>query len=370
MTEETKKKSHLWKLIPYLLQYKGRITASLFLIIAARLLSVANPYVIKELVDALAASSKVLPDPRYLIVLVVLFFVLRWGVDLLSGFKDYIFAKVDVGIKKLIALDVFNHLIYLPVSFHANQATGDVSRKIGRGTSSLSTLSFFFTGSVLPTLIEVILIIGIFIKFFPPVFGLVFLVFVIVYVFYTIALTEKRQKLLLETNRRDDKGSKQSIDALINYETVKYFTNESFETKRYESTLGLWADLAIKSTKKGVNLNIGQGLIITAGLTTLLGLAVREFMIGGATVGDFVLITTYLNRIAIPLGFLGTLYRRLKEGLANVDEMFKLFDVKSTITDKKDAKTLTGTLGRIVFDNVDFGYKEDRAILKKYIYRF
>ena len=129
-------------------------------------------------------------------------------------------------------------------------------------------------------------------------------------------------------------------------------------------TLSRWADIAIKSIKKGVNLNIGQGLIITAGLTTLLALAVREFLIGGATVGDFVLITVYLNRIAIPLGFLGTIYRRLKEGLANVDEMFKLFDVESTIKDKPDAKTLTCTRGHIIFDNVGFGYKEDRIILK------
>jgi len=364
MTKAANKKSHLWKLVPYLLQYKRRIAASLFLIVAARLLSVANPYVIKELVDALAQSVSITPDPRYLILLVVLFFVLRWGMDLLSGFKDYVFAKVDVGVKKLIALDVFNHLIYLPVSFHADQATGGVSRKITRGTSSLSTLSFFFTGSILPTFIEVILIVSIFINFFPLIFGAVFLIFVIVYVVFTIVVTEKRQKLLLETNKRDDKGSEQSIDALLNYETVKYFTNESYETKRYESILGRWAEIAIKSIKKGVNLNVGQGLIITAGLTTLLALAVREYLIGGATVGDFVLITVYLNRIAVPLGFLGTIYRRLKEGLANVDEMFKLFDVKNAITDKSGAKILTGDLGHIVFKNVEFKYKKDRTILK------
>lgn len=363
MGRSTNKKSHLWKLVPYLLQYKWRIIASLSLIIVARLFSVANPYVIKELVDALAESAKVSPDPQYLILLVTLFFGFRWGMDILSGAKDYIFAKVDVGVKRLIALDVFKHLIYLPVAFHADQATGGVARKITRGTSSLSTLSFFFTGSIVPTLIEVVLIIGIFINFFPPIFGIVFFVFVVVYVTFTIIITERRQKLLLETNKRDDRGSEQSIDALINYETVKYFTNESFEAKRYESTLGRWADVAIVATKKGANLNVGQGLIITLGLTALLSLAVREFLAGGATVGDFVLITTYLNRIAIPLSFLGTLYRRLKEGLANVDEMFKLFEVESDIIDKPDAKTLKCTKGHVVFSGVTFGYKKDRTIL-------
>ena len=363
MDRKELKKSHLWKLVPYLLQYKWRISLSFVLIIIARLLSVANPYVIKELVDALAESASVAPDPHYLVVLVGIFFVLRWGMDVLSGVKDYIFAKVDVGIKKMISLDVFQHLIYLPVSFHADQATGGVSRKIARGTNSLSTLSFFFTGSIVPTLIEVVLIIGIFINFFPPIFGMVFFIFVVVYVAFTVIVTERRQKLLLETNKRDDKGGEQSVDALLNYETVKYFTNESFETNRYKSTLERWADIAVVATKKGANLNIGQGFIITAGLTTLLALAVQEFLSGGATVGDFVLITTYLNRIAIPLSFLGTIYRRLKEGLANVDEMFKLFEVESDVIDKPNAKTLKCTEGHVEFNNVSFSYSKDRTIL-------
>ena len=364
MTDNTQKKSHLKRIIPYLAKYKWRIGFSLVLIIAGRLLSVANPYVIKELVDVLAESANITPEPIYLIMLVGLFFVLRWGMDVLDGANDYVFAKVEVGIKRLISLDVFKHLIHLPVAFHADQATGGVARKIARGTSAMGTLSFFITGSILPTIIEVILIAVIFINFFPPIFSLVFLAFVVIYVIFTIVLTERRQKLLLEANRRDDKGSEQSIDALINYETVKYFTNESYEAKRYDSALGMWADTEIISTKKGANLSVGQGFIITAGLTALLGLAVREYLAGGATVGDFVLITAYLNRIAIPLRFLGVIYRRLKESLANVDEMFKLFDVESTVTDKPNALTLQSPKGHVELKNVYFGYKENRTILK------
>ncbi|MCH7756636.1 ABC transporter ATP-binding protein/permease [Patescibacteria group bacterium] len=359
-----KKRSYLYMLIPYLLRFKWRIIISLALIVAGRLLSVANPYVIKELVDSLAESATTAVDIRYLVVLVALFFILRWGTDLLSGIKDYVFAKVTVSVKQLISLDVFSHLLSLPVEFHTDQATGGVARKIGRGASALGTLSFFLTGSILPTLIEIGLVLGIFVTFFPPIFGLVFGIFVVVYVVYTIIVTNRRQKLLLETNLRDDRGSEQSIDALMNYETVKYFMNEKFEYKRYESTLDKWADVAIISTKKGANLNMGQGLILTLGITALLALAVAEYLKGGATVGDFVLITTYLNRVAIPLSFLGTLYRRLKESLANVDEMFKLLEVENDVVDKEGAKDLEITEGHVVFSNVVFGYRKDRSILK------
>ncbi len=358
------KKSHILKLIPYLLKFKWRVIISLILIVAGRLLSVANPYVIKEIVDMLAESFKIAINIEYLVLLVVLFFFLRWGTDLLSGAKDYVFAKVTVGVKRFVSLDVFSHLLSLPVEFHADQATGGVARKISRGTSALSTLSFFLTGNILPTIIEIILIIGIFITFFPPIFSIVFGIFVIVYVTFTITMTNNRQKILLETNERDDRGSEQSIDALMNYETVKYFTNEKFELNRYASTLDKWADTAIISTKKGANLNMGQGLILTAGLTALLGLAVKEYISGGATIGDFVLITTYLNRIAIPLSFLGILYQRIKQSLANVDAMFKLIDVENNIVDRPNAKDLKNTKGHIVFKDVVFGYKKNRGILK------
>lgn len=351
-------------LLPYLSQYKLRIGVSFLLTIFAQLFSVANPYVIKKLVDTLANSANATPDPKYLVLLVILFFVLRWGMNALEGIDEYIFAKVDVGLKKLISIDVFKHLIYLPVSFHANQAMGGVSRKITRGTDSLATLSFFFTGSILPTFIEIIFVIGVFIYLFPPIFSIVFLVFVVVYVAFTIIVTERRQKILLEENKRDDLGSKQSIDALINYETVKYFTNEQFETNRYSTTLEGWSDIAIDSTKKGANLNMGQGFIITLGLTTLLFLAVQEFLAGRATVGDFVLITTYLNTVAIPLSFLGMMYRRLKEGLANVDEMFKLFETESSIVDAPHARAMQSKEGHVEFENVTFGYNTNRVILK------
>ncbi len=359
-----KKQSYRSMLIPYLFRFKWRIVLSLGLIVVGRLLSVANPYVIKELVDALAESSSIPIDVQYLIILVFLFFWFRWGMDILGGMKDYLFAKVTVSIKKLISLDLFSHLLSLPVEFHTNQATGGVARKISRGTSALSTLSFFLTGSILPVLIEIGFVIGVFITLFPPIFSIVFAIFVVVYVAFTIIVTNRRQELLLETNKRDDRGSEQSIDALMNYETVKYFTNEKFEFKRYESTLEKWSDIAITSIKKGANLNMWQGFILTAGLTALLGLAVREYLNGTVTVGDFVLITTYLNRIAIPLWFLGSLYRSLKESFANLDAMFQLLEVKNDVIDKQGATDLENTSGHVVLRDVEFGYNPNRTIIK------
>ncbi|PJE64312.1 MAG: hypothetical protein COU90_02575 [Candidatus Ryanbacteria bacterium CG10_big_fil_rev_8_21_14_0_10_43_42] len=357
-----KEKSHLLKIIPYLLAYKWRVVFSLMLIVAGRVFSVANPYVIKKLIDMLVDGA--LPNLSFIIGLIILFFIFRWGTDITGGIKDYIFAKVEVGVKRRIPLDVFEHLLSLPLDFHADQATGGVARKIARGTNSLSSLSFFFTGNILPTIIEILFILGIFLFTFPISFSIVFAVFVAVYIVYTVRITDRRQVLLIEANKRDDAGSEKSVDALLNFETVKYFTNEEFEIRRYDTALGKWAEVAVESTKKGANLNMGQGFIITAGLTVLLALATREFMQGAATIGDFVLITSYLNRIAIPMSFLGALYRRIKEGLADIDAMFRLFDTENTITDKIDAHPLIINEGRVEFRDVVFGYNTNRKILR------
>jgi len=178
-----------------------------------------------------------------------------------------------------------------------------------------------------------------------------------------VSFTNKRQKVLLDTNKKDDKVSSQSIDALLNYETVKYFTNEQYEYKRYDLTLKEWVELNIRSVKMGANLNMGQGLIITAGLTAILVLAIRQYLLGQASIGDFVLVTTYLTRIAIPLNFLGFVYRMVKEGLADVDEMFRLFNVKNNILDKSDAQDIKHLQGHIELRDVKFSYNEERMVL-------
>jgi ATP-binding cassette subfamily B protein len=349
-------------LMPYLKVFRGRIIASILLVIASKFLVVAGPYVMKKLIDLLVTfgTSASVATIAYLLIL---FFALQWGGNVLDGMKDYVFAKVQANIRRSISLKVFEHLLFLPSAFHADRSTGRVTRKISRGTSALETIFMFLSFNVVPTIIQIIFVSIVFIILFPISFVLTFLVFVIAYVAFTVYVTNRRQLLLLETNKLDDKATGQSIDALLNYDTVKYFTNEKFEYKKYDSQLGEWSGMFIKSIRSGANLNMGQGLIITAGLAAILILAVQHFIHGDATIGDFVLVTTYLASIAVPLGFLGFTYRAIKEGLANVDEMMRLLKEKNSIIDKPEAKELKNWTGDIKFENVNFGYSGEREVL-------
>lgn len=351
------------ELKPYLKAFRGRIILSISLVIASQVLAVAGPYVMKKLIDLLVESGRS-ASVSLISFLLVLFFALKWGQNVFDGAKDYVFAKVQANIRKTISLRVFEHILGLPSVFHADRSTGSVSRKITRGVTALESIFMFMSFSVVPTLIQIVLIVIIFGVLFPFSFTLTFLIFVAVYVYFTIYVTESRQQLLLETNKLDDRASGQSIDAILNYDTVKYFTNEKYEYDRYDKFLGDWSASFIKSIKTGANLNMGQGLIITIGLAVILILAVGQFLQGQATIGDFVLVTTYLASIAVPLGFLGFTYRTIKEGLANVDEMMLLLKEKNTIIDKPDAKVLEKCEGEVRFDHVYFKYSGSRQVLQ------
>lgn len=363
--EKKEKRKGVGEVLKYLSKFKARIGTALVLVLASKILSVADPYVMKKLIDTLVSEGESLPI-EFIAFLVALFFVLRWGGNLLDGIKDYIFAKVDSSIKRMVSLDVFQHLISLPSSFHADRSTGGVSRKITRGTSALENLFWTLSFNIIPTAIEILLVTIIFIKLFPFSFTLTLLVFIATYVAYTIYITERRQAILLEANKKDDKAGGKAIDALLNYDTVKYFTNEKYEYSRLDDLLKDWMQSDIKSSKWGADLNMGQGFLITAGLTTVLWLAIEQYLKGQATIGDFVLVTTYLTRIAIPMGFLGFTYRMIKEGLANVDEMFKLLEIKSNIVDKPDAIELSDCKGEISFENVSFSYADKRDVIKNF----
>lgn len=360
MTTKTHSKTSVFKhLLPYLFLFKWRIIISIFLLVFARVLSVADPYIIKSLVDTLASNDSTTVNLTLLGILIALFFVLRWGSDLIEGVKTYIFAKAETNIKRLIALDVFKHLLSLSMDFHTNRATGGVSRKITRGANGLETMLFFIAGTVLPTFVEIALIISVFLYLFPISFSYTMLGFIISYFAFTVWAANRRQKILLITNELDDAAASQSIDALMNYENVKYFNNEEYVHKKYGEKIADWVASDILSTKTGANLNIGQGLIIAVGTTILLFLAANQYLSGSGTIGDFVLITTYISRISVPLSFLGFMYLRIKEGIADADAMFALMDVKNTVSDKPDAQEMTNTNGKIEFKNVTFGYGKD-----------
>jgi ATP-binding cassette subfamily B protein len=361
---EQEKNVNIRDLMPYLKVFKVRISVAILLVIASRLLVVAGPYVMKKLIDLLVLSGTS-ASMLMIAYLLMLFFTLQWGGNVLDGMKDYVFSKVQADIRRSISLNVFEHLLSLPLSFHADRSTGKVSRKINRGTGALETIFMFLSFNIIPTIIQIIFIGAVFIALFPISFFFTFLAFVIVYVAFTIYVTERRQALLLETNKLDDQAAGHATDALLNYDTVKYFTNEKYEYEKFDSHLQNWSIMFIKSIKSGANLNMGQGLIITIGLAAILILAVNHFIHGDATIGDFVLVTTYLSSIAVPLGFLGFTYRAIKEGLASVDEMMKLLKEKNSIEDKVEAVELVGKIKEIKFEDVSFGYAEEREVLNE-----
>lgn len=363
MTKKGNKVVKIGELMPYIKEFKGRIFFAVLLVILSRILVVAGPYVMKKLIDLLVLEGMG-ASVFTISYLLILFFALQWGGNVLDGVKDYVFSKVQSEIRKSVSLNVFEHLLSLPLAFHADRSTGRVSRKINRGTNALETIFMFLSFNIVPTVIQIIFIAGIFVVLFPISFFFTFLIFVIVYVAFTVYVTERRQSLLLETNKLDDKAAGHATDALLNYDTVKYFTNEKYEYKKYDIHLSHWSKMFIKSIKSGANLNMGQGFIITAGLAVILILAVQHFIHGDATIGDFVLVTTYLSGIAVPLGFLGFTYRAIKEGLASVDEMMRLLKEKNTIVDNANAKDLSEKISEIRFENVDFGYSKKRRVLK------
>ncbi len=354
-------KSIITRLLPYILQYKWRIFSSVLILVGAKFIAVLDPYVLKLIIDALVEQKEGVVG--VLVILVVLYFLLQAGTEFLEGVRTWIFAPAETNIKRLVALDVFKYILSLPISFHTDRSTGGISRKVTRGASGLETMLFFVAGNIIPTAIQLIFITGVFIILFPWEFTVVLLVFVFSFVAYTILAVGKRQEILLATNKLDDEASSKSIDALLNYETVKYFTNEPYEYERYGSFLSRWVKSDIKSSKMEAYIYRGQGLIIALGLTALLSLAVREYLAGGMTIGDMILVTTYLGQISIPLSFLGFIYRRLKESMADMDEMFTLLDVPNQIVDAKDAQILNSAEGTVVFSDVSFAYGNGREVL-------
>lgn len=360
--ENTQNYSNARRLLPYLFRFKWRIVLALIFVIGSKVLSVADPYIIKKLIDTLTegnASEQV----RVLFGLVALFFALRAGATLLDGAKEYTQTRVLNVLKRVVSLDVFGRLLELSADYHTNRSTGALSRKISRGTQGIDVLIWFSTMNIIPTALEMILILSVFLLSFPPSFGLVFIGTIVIYIAYTIITTNRRQKLLLEVNKLDDAASGRSIDAVLNYDTVKYFSNEAYEHELYDKGLTVWQEQSIRADKSGANLNMGQALIVTIGLTVLLVLSLSEFLAGRATVGDFVLVTTYLARIAIPLNFLGFMYRRMKEALASVDEMMQILSEKSSVKDTPGAQVLQEIHGAVEFEHVSFGYNAERTIL-------
>ena len=349
-------------LLPYLWQYRGRILAGLVFLIFAKLANVAVPITLKKVVDALSPD---LNNPAIVLPLSLLiaYGSLRFLTIVFNELRNLVFARASEHTIRALALRVFDHLHQLSLRFHLDRQTGGLSRDVERGTRSISLIMRYLVFNIIPTFFEIAVVMAILLVSFRPAFAVVTLVIVVVYAVFTLVVTNWRTRFRVEMNRSESAANSKAIDALINYETVKYFGNEQFEARRYDQALSQWEDASIKSLTSLAFLNIGQGAIIATGLTVLLIMAGRGVSSGEISLGDFVMINAFLIQLYIPLNFLGSVFRELKHALIDLQRMFDLLEEPAEIMEKSDASPLVVDRGEVRYAQVDFAYNPDRQIL-------
>jgi ATP-binding cassette subfamily B protein len=280
-----------------------------------------------------------------------------------------VFARVEQHAIRLVGLNTFRHLHRLSLRFHLERQTGGMSRAIERGIRGVEFLLSFMLFNLVPTLFEILLVCGVLWRFYEAEFAAATFVTIVVYIVYTTVVTDWRVKFRREMNERDSEANTKAIDSLLNYETVKYFANEEHEAHRFDTALRAYERAAVKSQTTLSMLNVGQGFIIAAGLVTVMLMAGEGVVAGTMTVGDFVLVNTYLVQLYMPLNFLGLVYRNIKQSLIDLEKMFQLLGVRPEIEDRPGALALVVPRGEIVFDDVHFRYDERRPILKGVSFR-
>ncbi len=360
-----KKKRDDWKTIrsltPFLWEYRGRVIAALGFLIFAKIANVGVPLALKEIVDALDTSTGqqlVLP-----LMLLLGYGALRLSSSFFNELRDSIFAKVRHGAMRKVSVRVLEHLHNLSLRFHLDRKTGAITRDMDRGTRSVSSMLNYMVFSLIPIMVEVILIAAILLGKYSVWFTVITFVTVTIYIIFTFRITAWRMKYRAIMNTNDSEANTQAVDSLINYETVKYFGNEQYELNRYDAKLEHWEEAAIKSQTSLSALNIGQGAIIAIGVTLIMILASQGVVAGTLTMGDLVLINAFLLQLFIPLNFLGVVYSQLQHALSDMELMFNILDEKPEIIDKPDAKPLVISGGSVRFDHVNFSYDTDRQIL-------
>jgi ATP-binding cassette subfamily B protein len=354
-------------LLPYLSAYKARIIFTIICLVAAKAANLGVPILLKHIVDAMSIQT----IPKALLVvpvsLIVAYGLLRLSASLFSELRELIFSKVTEHAVRQVGLQVFNHLHALSLRFHLSRQTGGMTRDIERGTRGIQSLISFSLYSIIPTLIELAMVLGYFSYAYDIAFVVVTFIALVCYVVFTVKVTEWRTHFRREMNNLDSKANQSAVDALINFETVKYFGNEAYEADRYDANLKKYAQAAIKSQKSLAYLNFGQQSIIVVGLVLILGLASHGVSRGQMTIGDLVLVNVLMIQLYIPMNFLGVLYREMKQSLTDIDRMFSLLQTDQEIADEPNAPLLkiqNPKLGpHVVFDKVAFFYESNRGIL-------
>ncbi len=347
-------------LLPYIWAYRGRVLFALACLIAAKLANVAVPLVFKEVVDAFTAEKAVLVVP---LALLAAYGLLRFSMSLFTELRELLFTRVTQQAVRNIALQVFRHLHALSLRFHLERQTGGLTRDIERGTRSIGTLISYTIYSILPTLVEVGLVIGILATRYEASFAWITVGALVLYITFTVLVTNWRTHLRREVNEIDSAANSRAIDSLLNYETVKYFNNEDYEARRYDQQMQKWEAAQVKSQMSLSLLNLGQAAIIAVTVTLIMWRAAVGVTSGAMTVGDIVLVNGLLIQLYIPLNLLGVLYREIRQALTDIERMFSLKAEHREIADAPDAVPLAPGPCAVRFEHVGFSYEAKRQIL-------
>ena len=356
--------STLKKLIPYVWQWRWRVAVALSFLVAAKLANVGVPLVLKQLVDALSLKPG---DPAAVLVVPVALLLgygaLRLSITLFTELREFLFYPVAARIARRVSLESFEHLLGLSLRFHLERQTGGVSRDIDRGSRSIQSLLNYLIYNILPTLVEITLVISLLSAKFDGWFAAITFGALALYIVFTITVTEWRTHFRRAMNEQDSKANTKAVDALINYETVKYFSNEHFEQARYDDNLQRLEKVSIKSQTSLSLLNLGQSFIIAVTVTLLVWRATLGVVNGSMSLGDLVLVNALMIQLYVPLNFLGVIYREIKQSMVDMEKMFALLGQHREVADAADATPLHTAGGAVKFDNVRFGYDADRTIL-------
>jgi ATP-binding cassette, subfamily B, heavy metal transporter len=353
-------------LLPYLWAYKGRVLFAIGCLVLAKVAVVGVPVLLKHIVDAFATApgfgtqEAVLAVP---LLLIVGYGLLRLSTSIFTELREFFFAKVTQASVRTLALKTFRHLHALSLRFHLERRTGSVTREIDHGIRGVSSLISFTLYSILPTLVELTLVIGFLLLNYEVWFAVIVGVSLVIYVGFTFTVTNWRTRFRREMNELDSKASARAVDSLLNFETVKYFGNEEYEARRYDGTLREQEAAAIKSQQSLNLLNAGQQAIIAVGLTLMLWRAAVGVGNGSMTIGDLVLVNAFMLQLYVPLNFLGVIYREIRQALTDMDRMFRLLDANREIADAADARPLALRGAEIRFERVDFAYDPRRQVL-------
>src|SRR5258708_6022051 len=347
-------------LAPYVLEYRWRVVAALACLIAAKLANVGVPLVMKEVVDGLDARTAIVAVP---VALLAIYGCLRFSTTLFAELRDVVFVRVTQRAIRRVALGVFRHLHSLSLRFHLDRQTGGMTRDIERGTRGISTLLSYLLFSIIPVILEFALVAAVLIAKFDWRFAAVTFGAVVVYMAFTVTITEWRMEIRRRANELDSRANTRAVDSLLNYETVKYFGNEDFEARRYDEQLLKYEAAATRNEASLGLLNIGQSLIIAVAVTALMLLAAEGVASGSFTLGDLVLVNGLLIQLYIPLNFLGMVYREIKQSLLDMDRMFRLLAENREVEDQPDAAELPSGRLEVSFSNVQFSYEKARQIL-------